>query len=402
VTTVISRSRKGLILAVIVAVLPLISLSVMALGARSVETLHVAARNAYEMQAYYAADAGVQAALARLKLDSEWTDGFRGQALPGLDDRSYSVTVTNGNVGTPPVLAPDGRTVLPYEVDILSTGTATASTTEQVRVQARRGTVFTKAVFGYDGVRIGGVAQVAAYDSAAGAYTPHAPQMDVEVGTNSTSAGAVTVFGASRVDGNASVGPGGDPSTAVVDTGHLTGTAYASEQEFPLRDVTCPIDGSGADQFNPASLAPGVYGGLTVTPQKTCTLGSGIYRFQGNVRIGGTLRVEPTDGPCVIYVDGSWDSSAGSVVNTSLQSYDLQIYGTSTCTSVSLSGGTEACFVVYAPGADITMTGTADIYGSLIGRTVSLIGTGNLHYDVQLANSGIGPAFWSVLSYQRD
>jgi hypothetical protein len=56
--------------------------------------------------------------------------------------------------------------------------------------------------------------------------------------------------------------------------------------------------------------------------------------------------------------------------------------------TVKLSGNTSTYMTVYAPNADINITGGSDIYGALIGRTIRNLGGTAFHYD---KNTKVGP-----------
>ena len=54
--------------------------------------------------------------------------------------------------------------------------------------------------------------------------------------------------------------------------------------------------------------------------------------------------------------------------------------------AIQLRGNSGAAATWYAPNAAVTLNGTADLYGSLLGRTVNNTGNANLHYDRRLSH----------------
>jgi Tfp pilus assembly protein PilX len=54
--------------------------------------------------------------------------------------------------------------------------------------------------------------------------------------------------------------------------------------------------------------------------------------------------------------------------------------------AISMRGNSAAGATFYAPNAAVTMNGTADLYGSLLGRTVNNTGSANIHYDRRLSH----------------
>lgn len=54
--------------------------------------------------------------------------------------------------------------------------------------------------------------------------------------------------------------------------------------------------------------------------------------------------------------------------------------------AINMKGNSAAAATFYAPNAAITMNGTADLYGSLLGATVNNTGNANIHYDRRLSH----------------
>jgi hypothetical protein len=42
---------------------------------------------------------------------------------------------------------------------------------------------------------------------------------------------------------------------------------------------------------------------------------------------------------------------------------------------------------VYAPQSDITLSGSGDIYGSVLGKSISMTGSSAIHYDMNLSGT---------------
>ena len=107
-----------------------------------------------------------------------------------------------------------------------------------------------------------------------------------------------------------------------------------------------------------------------------------------------TLIVDAGCGPIVINVAGAGigpnsnvvDFNGGALSNPSLDPMNLQIQYAGT-SNMRLSGGSTTSLVVYAPNSDITLIGGSDIYGSIIGSTVTNAGGTNLYYDRNLQNA---------------
>jgi hypothetical protein len=90
--------------------------------------------------------------------------------------------------------------------------------------------------------------------------------------------------------------------------------------------------------------------------------------------------------------------SGGGFVNTS---YDASLFriiyaGTG---QVELIGGGGAAISVYAPNASVRLNGNQAIYGSVLSKTYTNAGTGNIHYDRALASKFFTLGNWVMSSF---
>ncbi|MBN1829132.1 MAG: hypothetical protein JW884_08300, partial [Deltaproteobacteria bacterium] len=137
--------------------------------------------------------------------------------------------------------------------------------------------------------------------------------------------------------------------------------------------------------------------GTTATKKNFKMTGSATVIVSGDVVLKvankfwmtGTSEILVTPGSSLtVYVEGNIDLSGSGIVNTSSIPANVQIYGGANTTDCDITGSVEFFGVVFAPNAQVRLTGTTDIYGSIVGRTVSMTGGGTLHYDEALANLG--------------
>jgi hypothetical protein len=110
---------------------------------------------------------------------------------------------------------------------------------------------------------------------------------------------------------------------------------------------------------------------------------SGNYYFN-DLRITGqsTLTVA---GPTVICLTGDLDTSGGDVINSTEDPTNLQIYMTGG--SAVLTASVDWYGLLYAPNTIVTVNGTGDIYGAIVGQEVEVAGTSDIHFDTSLAVS---------------
>ena len=97
-----------------------------------------------------------------------------------------------------------------------------------------------------------------------------------------------------------------------------------------------------------------------------------------------------------IYFAGNVDISGNGVLNSNNQPGDLMLYGiqppTNSSEHVSIGGNSQITASIYAPGHDVTVNGSGTnghVYGSIVGKTVTMTGVSNLHYDERLGSAGM-------------
>ena len=341
------------------------------LAASALAEHRLSLRTLSELQAFYAAEAGLDQALVALRGDP----GYPGAAYTPLYDASgneiggYSLTVVDvGNDQRAITVVghyPSGDPNIPWYASATVMGRARLASS-----------LFTGAVFANQTVRITGNGTVDSYDSRDGPYCAAAAGSNGDVGTNGTANGAVTLTGNATVRGDAWVGPGADPNAAVTLTGNasITGQKLAMSAPRVLAPVTIP-DGLGCG------------GNLSVCGNTTLTLPGGTYRYH-NVSVSGNGRINFT-GPATLYVSGTVSISGNGVTTAANSPPNLVIYVAGSG-SVSVSGNGNFYGAVYAPQSMVSTTGNGARFGALIGNTVRITGNGGVHYDEALGASASG------------
>jgi len=251
-------------------------------------------------------------------------------------------------------------------------------------------TTFSFAVFGNNSVIMTGGAYVDSYVGNPASHSTGQHRYG-NVGTNSLQVCGIRMTGGTQIYGDASVGVGGSPGTSVCLTPGtaVSGTKGALTTAQNMTPVTDPggVTSSGT---------------LNLFGSSTQTLTSGNYRYSsislsgaaklilngkitlhvdGNVSLSGGSSLVIASGSVVIYVNGSRiDINGGSVVNSTLDPANFVIYGSSGVNTVNLSGGTNLHGLIFAPVADIKVSGGHQTYGSIMGKTVNLSGGVSVHY----------------------
>jgi hypothetical protein len=72
--------------------------------------------------------------------------------------------------------------------------------------------------------------------------------------------------------------------------------------------------------------------------------------------------------------------------------------------NVILTGNDGAAATFYMPLATTTVQGTADLYGAMLGKRITLQGTGNIHYDRKLSRDFFiaGEPMPTTFTWKRD
>lgn len=137
-------------------------------------------------------------------------------------------------------------------------------------------------------------------------------------------------------------------------------------------------------------------GGIDIASGSTLTMYSA-----GDVSIGGNG-----------VTNGSYDpDSPLSSTNATNSPSSFQFYGTRSASavetsgeqSISISGNGVLSGVVYAPNADISLTGggsSGQILGAMVGNTVSVTGNSIFHYDEALSNLA-SSNLWTVSKWRE-
>lgn len=313
------------------------------------------------------------------------------------DSSYYYVAVYNATTNTPLIYS-SGFTRSP-----LATNTYIS---RLVRVGVSNSpTLFSRAIAATQTIDMSGSAFVDSYDSRKGGYNTSVNRnANGSIATTSTAAAAIKI-GNADVFGKVEVGPGGSisigSSGAVGDAAWIAGsTGIEPGWSSSTMTGTFPTNAPPSGGPFPAPLiASGVMILGSATNQVSSFSGSGssvVIKVNGNATLYVTgsfslsgssyVQINP-GGSLKLIVGGSASLSGGGVVNTSAKPANFSLLGLPTCTSVTLSGNSALYGNVNAPQADLTMSGTSDIYGAAIVKSATASGGGSFHYDEALSRS---------------
>jgi hypothetical protein len=158
-----------------------------------------------------------------------------------------------------------------------------------------------------------------------------------------------------------------------------------------------PTPGNANSRYLLSSLS--VSGGQTLTLAGNPD-GSKTYielYVTGDITVGGSSQIVLQPGVTAkIYFRGNVSIGGNGMMNPNNQPGDLLLYGVEppegTTPQVSLGGNGQITAAVYAPDYDVTVNGggnSGHVFGSIVGKTTTMNGVTNLHYDEALAATGI-------------
>jgi hypothetical protein len=361
-------NRRGLLYLVSLGIVFFLTIVGASMLMRGLSETHLSERSRNQSAAFHLADAGVDQAAINLRTDT-LSDDILTRTLP---------------MGTSSILA-----VVPLGSQLDQVTVRGISVSEQRDVEAvvqlTRQSVFQFALFGAAHVNIGGDTITDSYSSSLGSYGSQVPGKNGDVGTNATGTWGkgITVTGTSLVvNGQVVVGPDVTDFTTVV-TGNvnddfITGgpPKYVSQPTtFPMVEaLTVPPVGCET------ALPP------LIEKTRTFQTAVGAYCPPGDLVVNGGEQLT-ADGPVKIYLSSqlqvSGNTTVGVVGNPAAMAFLLSSSGGATFQG-SLTGTTSFYGVVYGPRASISISGNAEVFGSIIAEDVDLSGDAVIHYDERL------------------
>ncbi|MBI3400177.1 MAG: pilus assembly PilX N-terminal domain-containing protein [Acidobacteria bacterium] len=138
------------------------------------------------------------------------------------------------------------------------------------------------------------------------------------------------------------------------------------------------VASTSAAQYDFNSISLG--GQSTIGPYATAAGQTVVVDVVGKDNTGTDIAT-PID-----FTGGSYAAVTGCATCSAYDANFLQIiYGGTG--NIIMSGNSAASAVVYAPNSAITLHGTSDIYGSMLGKTIDDTSGANIHYDSNLQNT---------------
>jgi hypothetical protein len=267
-------------------------------------------------------------------------------------------------------------------------------------------TVALTSIIGLDSVSITGSALVDSYSSAGGYPATKGSLANIlsngtiTLGNSGKVSGnvrstrvGVVMSGASRVDGNATAGTTVSLSGSATVGGTKTNNALAPVMTLPSVPACSPFSSnsgiSGTYTYSAST------GDLTLSGVNIATLANGNYCFH-NVTLGNSSQLK-VNGLVVIKMTGVLNLSGSTNLNNTTQiPSNLRILSSySGSNGLILGNSTSVYALIYAPNTGLNLSGSAPLFGTVAGKTITIGLSGAIHYDTQLKT--IWPAIWALL-----
>ncbi len=193
--------------------------------------------------------------------------------------------------------------------------------------------------------------------------------------------GDITLSGSSSIHGGAHPGIG----KTVIGATHVSGstTPLTTALSYPNASAGTYAYINNNDQVPSSAMSSSSFG---LGGNKSITLPGGNYYFN-NFNLGANASVTFT-GPATLYIYGSFTLSGQAVTNgTTPGNLTIKMVPSTSGTapgSINLGSGSDLYATIYAPQSALTMSGSGDLYGSVVAKSIDMTGSSAIHYDLVL------------------
>jgi hypothetical protein len=385
--------RRGLVLP-LAMLLGLIILGLgFALSSLARQQLVLAAFQIRSAKAQAAADAGLAVGVLALSASSTYT-GTTTPTPVAEGPETYLITVYKTGAAVP-----DGQIVPTGCAYVRSVGQTSGVTSRVNGAMVKLGGTSAGGLQGVfvNSLMASGGCLIDSYNSSTGPYAYGGTAATVM--TNSNSAGSLQLLGSSVIRGAVTMGVGatvdkspapytvGSSDTIWQDWGSSYTSSSAMTSAMTLPPVVLPAAVGTTDltiNYLNQPFPPGNYRNVYITGGARAVFQAGTYVVGNLTMDGGASLTNPTGTPALVYVSNSVNLNNGvSVSTSSVAAKMVQMYLMSGA-SYNQVGGASMTGVVYGPGASAIVSGGSNLYGSLTASSLSLIGSGDIHYDTAL------------------
>jgi len=385
----LQSKRKGSAIALVLLVIVILLATGVGLLSLGLRSRIFAIRNASDITARCAVDAGLTKALFEMneKLQVKPWDGSTlpqttNEVLPNCD-AIFSYTVT-GDIGSGYIIESVGKS-----------NQAERRVISSLKLQGP----FEHTLFVQESVILRAGTLVDGYNS----LSPDDTDVEVRIGTNSTLPNSIILNLGVTVNGDVLVGVGGDIESVIQNLGATADDRYAVNVETVFPDITVPalpdkdteIDVHGTT-FKMDPSFNGEYDGIELKRAANPGVleidgGDVVLHVTGDIRLGQDCEIVVRQGASLtLYLDGDLDAGNDAGINNENFPVNFKLYGTGEgAQEFDLKAKGDFFGAVYAPNADITINAGGDIYGSFVSSGFEMKSGGNFYYDEALRDVSI-------------
>lgn len=234
-------------------------------------------------------------------------------------------------------------------------------------------------IIGMDSITMSQTAFTDSYNSSLAPYSVTTANKKGSIASN----GAITLNNSVTVNGDSRAGVGRNTT--------LAGTARVTGLNAPLGTVLT----------YPSASLPSTY-----TDLGDVNIGSGTTSIPGgtylirNLTLSGTAHIIWT-GPTVLYIQNSYNVSGSTRIDTYQNIPANRVLNfLPTCASASWTGTNVCVGELYAPDTTFTVSGSVELFGRILAKSITNSSSGGMHYDEALSPPGGGAAQSSVTLVQ--
>jgi hypothetical protein len=157
------------------------------------------------------------------------------------------------------------------------------------------------------------------------------------------------------------------------------------DAQAPFTNATPPKSGTvGTTSYN-AVLGNGNYS-ISQLANNVIVTGNAVLYVSDEIKFTGTDGITIMPNASLTIYCAAPSATFGAIDNKNSDPMSFQFYGLNSNTSIGVKGQNPWIGVVYAPYAQFTLNGSAAIFGSVVAKSVTLIGNAAVHYDESLIN----------------
>lgn len=155
----------------------------------------------------------------------------------------------------------------------------------------------------------------------------------------------------------------------------------------PFTTATAPGSSGGTNTLGNGNYMTSGMGG------KWLVTGDATLYVTGDIKFTGSDFIQIAPGARLKIYSAGASTLLNDIVNPNTDPTSFMYFGLPSNSSVAIKGLTQLYGVVYAPSADVLITGNADMYGCIVANNAKLSGNAAMHYDEALINQAPSRGF---------